>query len=156
MPKRRLLVIVAVTAICISPMAAGQDLPTSAPGWDPSEFQLGKDGPCSSELAEASALLNLRDSGQSRTNASAALPAENGASEAIAKSILDDIYENPAVAHFPYFVFRNITCMRRHFGKPAPATLAAVAPQVMACQRKFGVEASDHLIGCIQHAITNE
>ena len=72
------------------------------------------------------------------------------------KAESDDIYENPMVTHFPYFVYRNITCMRRHMGKSVPESLTAVAPQVMACQQRFGVKASDHLISCIQHVVKGE
>lgn len=151
--RHPLPMIVATLTICASFMAIGQDSPAFAQGWDPSEFQLSTDGPCSFELTKASALLELRDSGNSKEEAANALPAETGASALILKSILDDVYENPNVAHFPYFVYRNITCMRRHKGRPTPATLAAVAPQVMACQGQFGVQASDHLISCIQRAV---
>jgi len=150
------LMIVAITTMCVSFMAIGQDSSAFAPGWDPSEFQLSTDGPCSFELTKVSALLELRDSGKSREEASNALPPENGASAPILKSILNDLYENPTVSHFPYFVYRNITCMRRHLGRSTPPNLAAVAPQILACQSKFGVQASDHLISCIQHAVTGE
>jgi hypothetical protein len=150
------LMIVATITMCVSFMAIGQDSSASAPGWDPSEFQLSMDGPCSDELTKASALLELRDAGKSREEASNALPQNNGASAPILKSILNDLYENPTVSHFPYFVYRNITCMRRHLGRSTPPDLAAVAPQVLACQSKFGVKASDHLISCIQHAVTGE
>ena len=154
--RHPLLVIVATMTICASFMAVGQSSSAFAPGWNPSEFQLSMDGPCSFELTKASALLELRDSGKSKEEASKALPAEAGVSASNLKSILDDVYENPNILHFPYFVYRNITCMRRHLGRPAPATLAAVAPQVMACQRQFGAKASDHLISCIQKAVTGE
>jgi len=112
--------------------------------------------PCSDELTKASALLELRDAGKSREEASNALPQDNRASAPILKSILNDLYENPTVSHFRYFVYRNITCMRRHLGRSTPPDLAAVVPQVLACQSKFGVKASDHLISCIQHAVTGE
>lgn len=154
MSRNPLLMIVATMTMYVSFMAIGQGSSAFAPGWDPSEFQLSTDGPCSFELTEASAALELRDSGKSKEEAAAALPAETGASALIMKSILDDVYENPGVSHFPYFVFRNITCMRRHMGRTTPATLAAVAPQVVACQRQFGAQASDHLISCIQKAVT--
>lgn len=147
---------IATVTTCVSFMASGQGSTAFSPGWDPSEFQLSMDGPCSFELTKASAALELRDSGKSRREASSALPAETGTSALILKSILDDVYENPTVSHFPYFVYRNITCMRRHMGRSTPATLANVAPQVMACQQKFGVQASDHLISCIQHAVKDD
>ena len=151
-----LMTIATIVTVCTSFTAIGQDTATSAHGWDPSEYQLSMDGPCSVELLKASALLNLRDSGKSKEEASRVLPVEAGPSALIVKSVLEDVYDNPTIAHFPYFVYRNITCMRRHIGKPAPMTLTAVAPQVIACQRRFGVEASDHLISCIQQAVTGE
>jgi hypothetical protein len=156
MVRRLSLTIFAAVIQCMSLMARGQESPTFAPGWNPSEFQLSMDGPCSFELTKASVLLKLSDSGQSREKVSSELPSDTGASALIVTSILEDIYENPAVAHEPYFVYRNITCMRRHLGKSTPPTLVAVAPQVMTCQRVFGIEITDHLISCIQHAVAGE
>lgn len=155
MSKCSLLTLIASTMICISSSARSQDLAAPAHGWDPSEFQLSMDGPCSSELAIASALLVLRESGKSKEEALNAFVAKTGNYAPIVRATLDDVFENPTVSHFPYFVFRNITCMRRHAGRPVPPSLASVAPQVMACQGKFGVQASDHLISCIQHVVTD-
>lgn len=156
MQKYRLLFVLAGATIACGPcMGAGQVSSNLSPGWDPSEFQLSEDGPCSFELAQTAALLRLRDSGQSREEITRELPAE-ASSDLVVNSILGDIFGIPDVSYFPYFVYRNITCMRRHKGRTAPAALAPVAPQVMACQRKFGAEASDHLISCIQQALPTE
>ncbi|WP_189440727.1 hypothetical protein [Rhodanobacter panaciterrae] len=151
------LLAMAVALFCLSTTAVCQEAATQAPGWDPSEFQLDKDGPCSFELGAASSLIKIRDSGQSREKVISTLPprgqSDSNPSVSTMYSVLDDIYGNPTVARFPYFAYRNITCMRRHMGKPIPPNFSSVAPQVMACQSKFGMEASDHLISCIQAAV---
>ena len=154
--KYSLLLFITAAATCTSSASLGQDLTATAHGWDPSEFQLSMDGPCSHELATASDFLVLRESGKSKKEALAAFMAVTHDSTPMVQSILDDVYENPGVLHFPYFVYRNITCMRRHAGKSVPQNLASVAPQMMACQVKFGVKASDHLISCIQHVVAGE
>ncbi len=144
-------------ALCIPFPAACGETPVQSPGWDASEFQLSEKGPCSFELTVASLAVRMRDSGQGKEKFTRKLPSrEHSASESSISteySVADDVYGNPAVAAFPYFAYRNITCMRRHMGKPTPSGLSSVSVQVLACQDKFGVEASDHLISCIQTAV---
>jgi hypothetical protein len=155
----RRLFFTAVTVVIsgTSMIAVGAEKPQQSPGWGTSEFQLVKDGPCNFELAAANGLVMARDSGKTQEVLISQLPPRSQSSlsqEALIEySVIDDIYGNPAVAKFPYFVYRNITCMRHHSGKQTPPNLSAVSLQVLACQHKFGVEASDHLIACIQAAV---
>lgn len=68
-------------------------------------------------------------------------------------SVLDDVYAVPQVKQFPYFAYRSELCLRRYEGQPIPPSLDVVAPDVLACQARFGDQPADPLINCIRAAM---
>jgi hypothetical protein len=124
-----ILAVVVAAALNLSGIAhcAEKSVPSSATGWDTSEFQLGNDGPCTGELRAAFYVITMRDSGQGKEKVIGNLRPKDEALETALYSSIDDVYGSPLVARFPYFVYRNITCMRRHMGKITPPNFSLVS-----------------------------
>jgi hypothetical protein len=124
---------------------------------------------CDTETRATISAVRMRDQGKTREQLLAPLPtlaqtkqaasssspqAQSGARlSMLMHSIVDDIYSNPQVAVFPYYVYRSVSCANRLAGQPVPQFFSEVSASVLACQEQHGVDQSVKLTDCIASAV---
>jgi len=112
---------------------------------------------CKQDQQAAVSAVASRDIGKTKEEMEKFLPERGPRNNRMAQlmyEILDDVYGVPEIKRFPYCIFRTEVCFREAQRKPVPANFRSVAEDILTCQTKYGEEASNEIIDCIQDAIT--
>ena len=112
---------------------------------------------CQVEIDGTNSALSMRDRGITKIEFEATLPPReqtaNDQRFVLLHTVIDDIYERPDIAGYPYFQYRMLMCATRGLGMEIRVPLEKIADDLVACQNEYGTKESKPLRKCIRDAM---
>jgi len=122
----------------------------SDPGHDPQAIH----EQCRLEMNAARTAVHLREQGKSRQAMQQTLPPLSDDSSRLLRqmyAIVDETYRYPRINDVVYGIYRYDLCARQLQHRPVPA-LEKIYQNLLACQARFGRQASHAAISCVRHS----
>lgn len=107
---------------------------------------------CTLEMEAARTAVLLRNDGMSRDDLSRTLPPLNKDSSRLLvfmHEILGEVYKYKDLNEVIYPTYRFELCSRQLTNKPYPYTITQIYPALLACQSRFGKNASTDATKCV-------
>jgi len=114
---------------------------------------------CRLEMEAGRTAVQMREQGRTKQAMLQTLPPLHADSSRLLRSMyqsIDDTYTFPALNNTVYGIYRFEVCARQLLHQPAPPPLPDIAQQLVACQTKFGRQASPNIVRCVRATCQQE